>query len=174
MAGQKFSILENHTLDNSNVDGNGKHHLYISPSQNNQSGPNGYLFDSLRVVIQYGDPVPNGAYTSEIRAIVESSNGETGANELWFPIAYQFEGFYVPDGGPTREIMLHPALTVVDMGVDDIVWDGGFAAAISRQQGKLGADFRVCIIMNETAYGTSNAFQSVPVSIYGEMFNAND
>ena len=174
MAGQKFSIIENQLLDNSGISGNGNHHLYTSPSQSNSSGPSGYLYDSLRVVIQYGAPTPNGAYTSDIRAIIESSNGESGADEKWFPIAYQFEGYFVPDGGPTREIMLHPTLTVIDLGVDDIVWDGGFAAAISRQQGKLGAEFRVCIVLNETAHGTPDAFQSVPVSIYGEMFNAND
>ena len=174
MAGEKFTIETNKALDSSAITENGRHQLYTSPSVSNASGNSGYLYDSLRLVIDYENLNPDLRTEFDIQAIVESSNGEDGADQRWFPVAYQFEPFYRSDFGPKREILLQPNLIVIDVGIDDIVYVGGFEAAVSRQQGKLGSDFRVVLILNERGFGTPEAFSGVDVSIYGEMFSAND
>ena len=163
-----FSIWESEVFDNTGITGNGVWHLATSTEQPNATGLN-----SIRVVCEYESVTPaSNDREFDLTCIVESSNGETGAAQKWFPIAYQFDPFRRDIKGKTRELILQPSIVVIDMGVDDGIQLGGDTVArISRQQGKLGDDFRVCIVLHEQDYGGPGAFQSATISVYGERFN---
>lgn len=165
MAQQQFTILQNHLLAASSVVGgiaeNGMYDLYTSSNQNNNNA-----LPSCRLVIDYSNLTP-GDIPGGITAVVEAMNGSN-----WFPIAYQFEPFRNADQGSQRILHLGPGIDTYNDGIDSIVYVGNRTTArISRQQGRAGSAFRVKLRLEEAGYGTPFQFDSVRVSVYGELFD---
>lgn len=165
------TIWTDQVIDNSIVTGNGDYDILTSSPQTNQSD-----YSSIRVVVDYKDILPEDdaiANTFWLTAIVEADNKETGANQIWTPIAYQFRGYRKAFNGLTREIILQPNLVVIDQGVDDVIFVGSATVArLSRQQGKLiDSKYRVRIVLTEEGYGGAGAFTSGKISAYAELFN---
>ncbi len=167
----KFNIWTNEAIDNTGVSSNGEYELLNSgPLDNNGD------YNSLRLVVEYKDILPEDdaiANSFYLTAVVEASNGLTGASEAWFPIAYQFRGYRKAFQGTIREIILQPNLVVIDQGVDDVTFVGNETKArISRQQGKLpDTDWRVRVLLTEEGHGGPGAFASGKITVYGERFN---
>jgi len=163
MAQITFALLNGQQITNAVVTGNGTFDLYTSAAQNNTVN-----MPCLRLVVDYHASVPDDiTIPGGISVVVESQN-----NGNWFPIAYQFEAYRRADNGPKRIIVLQPDISTFDAGIDDIMWIGDTTAArISRQQGKVGATYRVRVQLKEIAHGQPNQFQSVTMSIYGELYD---
>lgn len=160
MAQSQFGLLINQTITNQGITSNGSFDLYTSPIQNNSNS-----LPSIRLVTEYAEVTP--VDIGGINVVIEAQN-----NGLWFPIAYQFEPYRNQENGNKRIIMLQPEMSTYDDGIDSIVYVGDRTVArISRQQGRVGSSFRVRVSINETNYGTINAFQSVKLSIYGELYD---
>ena len=162
-----FTLCTNQVITNANITGNGRCSCYTSSTITNPGN-----YPSLRVVLDYSNPLPlDGgavAITYSIGAILESEK-----DGRWFPIAYQFEDFYNPDGGSRRILTLQPDIDSFDAGIDDIIYVAGATEArVSRQQGKVGSSFRLRIIINERGFGGAGAFQSVTLNAYGELYDA--
>lgn len=160
MAQTQFSLLINQSLTNQGIISNGTYDLWTSPTQNNNSG-----LPSMRLIVDYANVSP--VDISGVNVVVESQN-----NNIWFPIAYQFEPYRNQENGSKRIIVLQPDMNTYDDGVDSIIYAGDRTIArISRQQGKVASSFRVRVFINETNFGNINAFQSITLSIYGELYD---
>lgn len=159
MAQQNFSLLNQQQITNTNVTGNGTHVLYTSGAISNNNN-----LPKLRLVVDYHDAEP-GYLPNGISVVAEVMNGSN-----WYPMAYQFEPYRSIDNGTQRIILLEPEMNTYNDGIDSIVYVGDATIArISRQQGKVGGQFRVRVILKENNYGTAQAFQSVTMSIYGDI-----
>lgn len=162
MAQQSITIINAQVLSAGGVTGNGVFDLYVSATQNNNNALPG-----IRLIMDYSElqspELPGG-----ITAVVEAMNGSN-----WFPVAYQFEPFRNVDQGNQRIVYMAPGIDTYSDGIDSIVYVGGSTVArVSRQQGRVGSSFRLRLLLEETAFGGGNAFQSVRVSAYGELFDA--
>ena len=169
MAGETFTLYSDEIVNNSMVMGNDTYELIVSPEQNNNAD-----YNSLRVIVEYDDFLPAITGTTYgVTAMIESSNQEVGANQRWFPIAYQFREYKGKETqAKIRELILQPDFTIIDAGVDDVVYVADVEQArISRTAGKLGGDWRIRILLKETGYGGAGAFQSGKINVYGERFN---
>jgi hypothetical protein len=159
MAFQEFTLATNLTLTNVNVTGNGVFTLWTSQNINNNNNLPG-----CRLIVDYSNPSPSDI---AVTAVLESNR-----NGMWFPLAYQFNPFNNIDNGPQRIIFLTPTTDSDNSGIDDDVYVGNAVIArISRQQGRCSSSMRVRLILNENNYGNQYAFQSVRVSVYGELFD---
>ena len=159
MATQAFSLANNLTITNAGITDNGVFTVWTSSNISNNNNLYG-----LRLVIDYANPNPTDV---SITAIVEASQAG-----MWFPVAYQFNPFNNIDNGPQRIILVLPNTSSDSAGIDDDMYVGNSVIArISRQQGKAGSTMRVRLVAQENNYGLSNQFQSVKVSIYGELFD---
>lgn len=162
MAVSQFSLNNqaNININNQAISGNGSFDVYTSSEVNNNNN-----LPSLRVILEYSDPVPNTFIN--ITAVIESEQ-----NGSWFPIAYQFNPFTDMGNGPKRIIILQPNISAADAGIDDDLYVGNAVIArTSRQQGKVGSKFRVRFVVYENNHGTAQAFQSIKVKVYGELFD---
>jgi len=162
----QISLADNLLVTNEAITGNGVFNIWTSNIINNSNS-----IPSLRLITEYANIVPdsrssNVANTFGITIVVESQIGTK-----WFPIAYQFNNFNTPGNGDTRIILLQPDISTDNAGIDDDMYvAGNTIAKISRQQGKLGSNFRVKLVCQENGYGEAGSFQSVNVSIFGETF----
>jgi len=162
-----FSIWSDELVDNTPITGNGSFTLITSNDL-----PNANNFNSLRMVIEYKITTPaSNDRNFDITAVVESSN-EVNPTPMWYPIAYQFNSFRRDIQGTSRILILQPNMSTFDTGVDDVVFVAGERARISRQQGKLGGEFRLRIAILESGFGGPGGFQDMLISAYGERFNA--
>lgn len=130
------------------------------PSQSNNNG-----LPSLRLVVDYSDMIPNDI-PGGLSVIVEASN-----NGLYIPIAYQFEPYRNAENGNQRLLLLQPNMNTYNDGIDSVVYTGGRTVArISRQQGRVGASFRVRVLLHEEpGIPESQRFQSVKIAIHGDL-----
>lgn len=152
-----FNLANNVTINNSAVTGNGKYTIWTSTNVSAVGN------QSMRVIIDYKTSAPD---ETNVTAIVESEQ-----NGHWFPIAYQFNPFNNLDNGPQRIIIMQPDISVFNTGIDDDMYVGGqVIARISRFQGKVGSNLRVKLVLQESNYGTPNAFQSLNIDCYGECY----
>ena len=159
MAISQFSLANDLTIDNSIITSNGTFTIWTSQVQNNNNN-----LPALRLIVSYSNPSPVDV---NVTAIVESSQ-----NGIWYPIAYQFNPFNNVDNGKERIIILQPDMNSINAGIDDDMYVGGMVVArTSRQQGKVGSSFRVRLVCYENNYGNQSAFQSLKVSVYGELFD---
>lgn len=168
MANENFTIWTNQTFTNSGITGNGTFDLAISGTQSNTIG-----LKSLRLVCEYVSASPSSNLRNfDLLCLIDSSNGLSGASKKWFPMAYHFEPFRRDNKGMIRNILMQPDMVVIDVGIDDVLQVGGDSVSrISRQQGKLGPEFRVRLSLTEFDFGGPGAFQSVTVNVYGEKFD---
>ncbi len=158
MANLNFSLASGLQIGNSAVQGNGTYTVWTSNVQNN---PND--LSSMRVIIDYSSPNPSAI---NITAIVESSQDGN-----WFPICYQFTPFTDSGNGPKRILVMQPDILSINSGIDDDTYIGdSVVARTSRFQGKVGANFRVRLVVYENNYGLANSFQNVTVNVYGELY----
>lgn len=166
MAQQTFTVCTNLALNNALVT-QGVQTMYTSSNiQNSNNLP------SVRLVVDWANIVPDSSVnvqkTFSLTVVLESLIGSS-----WFPIAYQFEPYRSPGYGDKRILVLQPDISTFDAGIDDIVWVGEETLArISRQQGKAAATMRIRVVLNEQQPGGPGAFQSVSLSVYGELYDA--
>jgi len=156
-----FSVCNNLAITNQGVTGNGPKDVYVSALQSNQFG-----LPAMRMVVQYTNLLPaSGSFN--LTAVIDSPN----AAGIYFPIAYQFGPLRNLQEGTQRILILGPAISTFDTGIDDNMWAGEQTVArISRQQGRVAvAGFRVRVVLYEGAFGTANAFQGVTLSVYGDL-----
>lgn len=162
----QISLADNLLVTNEAITGNGVYNIWTSNVINNSNS-----IPSLRLIIEYANIQPDSRVsgvgnTFGITVVVESQIGTK-----WFPIAYQFSSYDTPGNGDTRIILLQPDINSDNAGIDDDMYVGGNTIAkTSRQQGKLGSNFRVRLVCQENGYGQAGSFQSVNVSIFGETF----
>jgi hypothetical protein len=129
----------------------------------------------LRLTTTYQNLVPNNnengpaGVTYELGLIIEGRDS-IGS---WFPIGYQFSSVKQNDQAPKRIIVLEPAISDINAGIDDVIYVGGRELArISRQQGSVPATaFRVSLILNELNPEGIGSFQSVTLSCVGEKYD---
>jgi hypothetical protein len=161
MAQDKFVLADNVTVDNSAITANGEYDLFISSTKTNSVG-----LPSLRVVVDYETLVPVDLIGG-LNIVIESEN-----NGVWYPVAYQFEAFINAQQGNKRIIMLQPNMSTYNDGVDSIIWFANKTEGrISRQQGKVGTEFRVRMALVENGFGGPYAFQSIKFNILGELYD---
>lgn len=156
------------TLADTGLAGDGTVVLAESAFVANQNNP---VLRAMNLIIEY-DATPDGAGglpSFEIGAVVEGKNGAH-----WYPIAYQFSPYRYPQQGRKRIITLDPDATVLDAGVDDIVYVANeVQAKINRQQGTVPDEgIRVRLLLTEYDFGGPNSFQQATVTAYGELYNA--
>lgn len=168
MALERFSVWSNRTITASEigVNGNGEFELACS----NQLSNNNNL-TALRLVVDYESGVPESSVRNwDIFCVVEGNNGESGPNQRFFTIGHQFEPYRRDINGKRRILLIGQNVPNAE-GVDDIVFIGTPVERISRQSSKLPQEFRVRMTLRELGYGTSGAFQSITLSVYGEKFD---
>lgn len=159
MATQAFSLANNLVLNNSGITGNGVFTIWTSSNISNNNNLYG-----MRLIVEYSNPLPTSV---SVTAVVEALQ-----SGMWFPVAYQFNSFNNMDNGPQRILLLLPNISSDNAGIDDDMYVGNSVIArISRQQGKAGATMRVRLIAQENSYGTGSQFESIKVSMYGELFD---
>lgn len=171
MPSSSFQIAtgQTRTAADAGVSANGDYDLFVSAPVTNVLDQ----WTAARIVIDYEAAVPDWYSVGrnwDIFAVIEANNGQSGANQRFFPIAYQFEPYRNPGQGKQRVLLFGQQVPNAE-GVDDIVYIGGVVARISRQSSKVLTDFRVRLSLREYGFGTPQAFQSVTVSIYGDLFN---
>lgn len=145
------------------VDSNGTFRLYESAKIDSPNSENG-----LEVVITYKGMTPdpsNGGTNFRVSAIIETE--DIAGN--WHPFHSQYESFVRPadDQNDQKHIIkCDPKIFNLDEGVINDVSDGfAIVARESRKQALLPDDFRVVILLSENGFGTTGAFQSIPVTI---------
>ena len=161
MAQAQFSLLDHATYTNAGITANGVHQLYCSPTQGNT-----FSLTSMRMIIDYHSLAPNDL-PGGLGLVVEGKNGGN-----WYPIAHQYERYYNNVQGTQRIIILQPDISLYDDGIDSIIYVGGQTICrVSRQQGRVGSDWRVKLLLDERAYGQAQAFTGTTVSIMGELYD---
>lgn len=155
----RVNLLNNATLDNSNVTGNGTFRIYESQKVDSPNSES-----ALEVVIKYGNNLPdpeNGGTNYRLSALIETEDSQGN----WHPIHYQFEAFVKAEQGNTHILRLDPTIFNLDEGVVNDISDGfNIVARESKKQGHLPDDFRLVVLVHENGHGTAGAFQSVDVS----------
>lgn len=157
----RVSVLNNQTIDNSSITGNGSFRIFESAKFTPQTQEN-----ALEVVLTYQSPLPNPDTTVvsyQITALLETQDD----NNNWHPFHYQFDSFISNSAGNGKYILrLDPKIFNLDEGVSFGVWDGVKTIALeSKKQGHLPDDFRIVVVVHEAGYGAASAFQSVDLSV---------
>lgn len=166
---QAFVLFDAQTLTASGtITGNGTFDLAVSDSQDNSVN----AFKALKLITDYSEITPDfGAnpQTFFIDVLVEGKSADT----QWYPIAYQFSSYKNDVQGAKRVIQLQQNIAGFDAGFDDIIFIGNTTyARVSRQQGNVpDTEWRVRLIVTETDFGGQGSFQSVKISMYGEVFD---
>ena len=167
MGQQAITLATNVTVNNSAITSNGVFDVWTSSILTNNNA-----LPCLRLVTEYANITPNDSQTGIGSTFGLSIVVEAQIGTRWFPIAYQFGDYRSPGNGETRIIILQPDMSTFDSGIDDNMFVGGqVIARISRQQGKVGATYRVKLVCQENGHGGAGSFQSVNINIYGELFD---
>lgn len=163
MAVQSSQLLSSVVYDNNIVTANGEYVLATVEWTNSNKLPN------CRVVVDYEAINPNLQFPGSflIAVVVEGEREDMG----WYPIAYQYEPFTRLSDGAQRIIFFGPSIAS-GQGIDDIVYPANRTEArISKEQSAGAAKMRLKIRLVESDYTGLNAFQSVTISAYVEMFD---
>lgn len=169
MAVDTFNLATNLVVTNTPVTGNGTHEIWTSGIQSNTTGRPG-----VKVIGKFNEMTPdpeNGsiATTYGLVMLIESSNDN---GNTWFPVVMQFDPLRNPVQGSTVILSASPDIFNPDEGISFDDWDGmQVVSRTSRRQDRLGALFRIRLLVNETGHGGPGAFQSVKISVSGERFD---
>jgi len=159
--------LCNQVLTNVDITGNGVFTLFAGTTVNNSVG-----LPCARLVLDYASIVPedtgNNPISYSISPVLEGLQ-----DQVWFPLAYQFEPYKGAGwNGHQRIVVLQPGISTFDAGVDDSVWVGDTTIArISRQQGRACQSMRLKVVCKESGFGTAGAFQQVHLTALLELFD---
>lgn len=162
---ESFIIWDEQAIDNSAVTGNGQYHLLTSPIQTNSPERTSLQLNVEFIDIPEDDAIQN---TFLLEVIIESVNA-SGKTAI---LAKQFEPYVKAFKGKKREIIIQPNLFISDPGTDIVETIGNDVdTRISKFQGKLPENYRVCLILTENGFGSSGAFQSGKITVFGERYN---
>lgn len=162
-----FTIYSNHVCDvTQTITSNGSFEVDITDGFSNSGG-----YNSITAHIRFKATTPHeevGSPGWNILAIIESSDG----SGTWNPIGQMMDPIRFLTQGAHNVITVQPNIFNIHEGVPIDIWDGTKTVTrISRQQGILGDDYRIKIIVHETKFGTSDALQSFTVDITGIRYN---
>lgn len=155
----RVNILDNQTLDNTSVTGNGSFRIFESGKIDSPNSTN-----ALEMVISYSGNLPDpelGGTNYQISCILETEDNAGN----WHPFHYQYRAYVKEEQGGKHILRLDPTIFYLDEGVSFSISDGfNIVAHESKKQGHLPDDFRLVILVHENGHGTAGAFQSVNVT----------
>ena len=168
MAVSTFNLATNQVISTT-PPSNGVHEVWSSGIQSNTG-----TMPGVKVIGKFSAMTPdpeNGtiATTYGLVLLVESSNDN---GNTWFPVVMQFDPLRNPVQGATVILSASPDIFNPDEGISFDDWNGQqVVSRTSRRQDRLGALFRVRLLVAENGYGGPGAFQSVNISVSGERFD---
>lgn len=150
---------------------NGQYHIYQSSKINTANSLNG-----LEVVVKYSNELPYRDGTIPIgynlSCIIETQNDQGD----WHPIHSQFAEFTKSNqevGNEIHILTIDPTINAYDINVPIDVSNGSnIIARESKKQRRLGDNFRICVVLNESKFGEAGEFQSINLSISYEVYGA--